>query len=241
MSLLLPHHAGKAARRSVSAHAVFNGDRLQGPESGQALRVNGVSVAMDETAREVNERQVLPSGGPRERFEQQRPITAPRRAYSFFGHKTDQSLRKPQIDGGRARRGRLGRRVRLGQSRSRRPHPDFEAVKEPINASLRFDEGIPQPTWGARRGRESRPLAGVTIDRATRDPWASPASSHSSMSRAPCSAATASARIATHRRTPAGRAGGARLDRRATPGFAGESRSLRLAAPGARSSSNPAV
>jgi tetraacyldisaccharide-1-P 4'-kinase len=38
--------------------------------------VNGVSVALDETAREVSERQVLPAGGLRERFEQQRPITA---------------------------------------------------------------------------------------------------------------------------------------------------------------------
>jgi tetraacyldisaccharide-1-P 4'-kinase len=40
------------------------------------LLVNGVSVALDETAREVSERQVLPAGGLRERFEQQRPITA---------------------------------------------------------------------------------------------------------------------------------------------------------------------
>jgi hypothetical protein len=38
--------------------------------------VNGVSVALDETARQVNERQVLPAGGLRERIEQQRPITA---------------------------------------------------------------------------------------------------------------------------------------------------------------------
>jgi tetraacyldisaccharide-1-P 4'-kinase len=38
--------------------------------------VNGVSVALDETAREVSERQVLPAGGLRERIEQQRPITA---------------------------------------------------------------------------------------------------------------------------------------------------------------------
>jgi len=37
--------------------------------------VNGVSVALDETAREVDERQVLPAGGLREGFEQQRPIT----------------------------------------------------------------------------------------------------------------------------------------------------------------------
>ena len=56
------------------------------PESGQALLVNGVSVALDETAREVSERQVLPAGGLRESFEQQRPITALRRAYSFFGY-----------------------------------------------------------------------------------------------------------------------------------------------------------
>ena len=46
--------------------------------------VNGVSVALDETAREVSERQVLPAGGLRERFEQ-RPITALRGSYSFFG------------------------------------------------------------------------------------------------------------------------------------------------------------
>ena len=38
--------------------------------------MNGVSVALDETAREVSERQVLPAGGLRERIEQQRPITA---------------------------------------------------------------------------------------------------------------------------------------------------------------------
>ena len=36
--------------------------------------MSGVSVAVDETAREVSERQVLPAGGLRERFEQQRPI-----------------------------------------------------------------------------------------------------------------------------------------------------------------------
>ena len=35
-----------------------------------ALLVNGVSVALDETAREVSERQVLPAGGLRERIEQ---------------------------------------------------------------------------------------------------------------------------------------------------------------------------
>ena len=39
-------------------------------KSGQAPVVNGVSVALDETAREVSERQVLPAGGLRERFEQ---------------------------------------------------------------------------------------------------------------------------------------------------------------------------
>ena len=41
---------------------------------GRVLFVNGVSVALDETAREVSERQVLPAEGPRERIEQQRPI-----------------------------------------------------------------------------------------------------------------------------------------------------------------------
>lgn len=44
----------------------------------------------DETAREVGERQALPAGGLRERFDQQRPITVLRRAYSFFGYYTDQ-------------------------------------------------------------------------------------------------------------------------------------------------------
>ena len=34
------------------------------------MLVNGVPVAVDETAREVNERQGLPAGGLRERFEQ---------------------------------------------------------------------------------------------------------------------------------------------------------------------------
>ena len=38
--------------------------------------MNGVSVVVDETAREVSERQVLPAEGLRERIEQQRPITA---------------------------------------------------------------------------------------------------------------------------------------------------------------------
>jgi hypothetical protein len=39
-------------------------------KSGQTLIVNGVSVAFDETAREVSERQVLPAGGLREGLEQ---------------------------------------------------------------------------------------------------------------------------------------------------------------------------
>lgn len=39
--------------------------------------MNGVSVALDETAREVSERQVLPAGGLRERIEQQRPDNGP--------------------------------------------------------------------------------------------------------------------------------------------------------------------
>ncbi len=52
-------------------------DLLPGPPQVRAgPAVNGVSVALDETAREVSERQVLPAGGLRERFEQQRPITA---------------------------------------------------------------------------------------------------------------------------------------------------------------------
>ena len=40
------------------------------------LLVDGVSVAMDETAREVSERQTCPAGACARRFEQQRPITA---------------------------------------------------------------------------------------------------------------------------------------------------------------------
>jgi tetraacyldisaccharide-1-P 4'-kinase len=55
--------------------------------------VSDVSVALDETAREVSERQVLPAGGLRERFGQQRPITALRGTYSFFAKPT-QFLRK---------------------------------------------------------------------------------------------------------------------------------------------------
>jgi hypothetical protein len=44
---------------------------LQDPsEPGRVLLVSGVSVALYETAREVSERQVLPAGGLRERFEQ---------------------------------------------------------------------------------------------------------------------------------------------------------------------------
>ena len=56
---------------------------------GRVLLVNGVSVALDETAREVSERQVLPGEGLRERFEQQRPTTALRQAYSVFQGVTD--------------------------------------------------------------------------------------------------------------------------------------------------------
>jgi hypothetical protein len=40
------------------------------PEWDESFFVNGVSVAVDETAREVSERQVLPGGGLREKFEQ---------------------------------------------------------------------------------------------------------------------------------------------------------------------------
>jgi hypothetical protein len=52
--------------------------------------VNGVSVALDETTREVSERQVLPAGGLRERIEQQRPIAALGGQYSFTRRVTDQ-------------------------------------------------------------------------------------------------------------------------------------------------------
>ena len=44
---------------------------------------------LDETAREVSERQVLPGEGLRERFEQQRPTTALPGAYSVFQGVTD--------------------------------------------------------------------------------------------------------------------------------------------------------
>jgi hypothetical protein len=42
------------------------------------------SVALDETAREVSERQVLPAGGLRERFDRQRPRTVPRARLLLF-------------------------------------------------------------------------------------------------------------------------------------------------------------
>jgi hypothetical protein len=61
-----------------------------GPRLPSGWWMAGVSVALDETAREVSERQVLPGGGLRERFEQQQPITALRRLYSFFRRVTDQ-------------------------------------------------------------------------------------------------------------------------------------------------------
>jgi hypothetical protein len=51
-------------------------DAAAPPCDGGLLVANGVSVALDETAREVNERRVLPAGGLPEGFEQQRPITA---------------------------------------------------------------------------------------------------------------------------------------------------------------------
>jgi hypothetical protein len=50
---------------------------------------NGVSVALDETAREVSVRQDLPGGALRERFEQQRPRTALRQVYSVFRRVSD--------------------------------------------------------------------------------------------------------------------------------------------------------
>ena len=45
---------------------------------------------LDETAREVSERQVLPGEGQRGKFEQKRPTTALRRPYSLFQCVTDQ-------------------------------------------------------------------------------------------------------------------------------------------------------
>ena len=44
--------------------ALVTTDLLLAVRMGRLLVVNGVSVALDETAREVSERQVLPSGGP---------------------------------------------------------------------------------------------------------------------------------------------------------------------------------
>jgi hypothetical protein len=40
------------------------------PQKGRALHLDGASVAVDETAREPSERQVLPAEDLRERFEQ---------------------------------------------------------------------------------------------------------------------------------------------------------------------------
>src|SRR5438876_11913769 len=58
---------GLGYRSVLSSYVTF----VEAPaKSGQAPVVNGVSVALDETAREVSERQVLPAGGLRERFEQ---------------------------------------------------------------------------------------------------------------------------------------------------------------------------
>jgi len=53
-------------------------------KSGQALLVNGVSVAWDETAREVSVRQVLSNGGLRERSEQSAADNGPRSSLSPF-------------------------------------------------------------------------------------------------------------------------------------------------------------
>ena len=45
-------------------------DRLQRVLESEQLVMTGGSVAVDKTAREVSERQFLPGGGLRERFEQ---------------------------------------------------------------------------------------------------------------------------------------------------------------------------
>jgi len=45
-------------------------DRLQRVLESEQLVMTGGSVAVDKTAREVSERQCLPGGGLRERFEQ---------------------------------------------------------------------------------------------------------------------------------------------------------------------------
>jgi hypothetical protein len=52
-------------------------DLLEGlPRMGRVLDLNGALSLSDETPRELSEGQVLPAEGLRERFEQQRPITA---------------------------------------------------------------------------------------------------------------------------------------------------------------------
>ena len=47
------------------------------------LLVNGVSVALDETAREVSERQVLPGGGPAREIRAAAADNGPHRRYSL--------------------------------------------------------------------------------------------------------------------------------------------------------------
>ena len=52
------------ARLGATESMVMTAPPPRPPKSGQALLVNGVSVALDETAREVSERQVLARRGP---------------------------------------------------------------------------------------------------------------------------------------------------------------------------------
>jgi hypothetical protein len=63
-------------------------DLLQDLRTGRVLLWSRVSVALDETTREVSERQVLPAGGLREGFDQPRPRTVPRARLLLF-HTTD--------------------------------------------------------------------------------------------------------------------------------------------------------
>jgi len=78
------------------------------------MLVNGVSVALDETAREVSERQVLPAGGLRERFELQRPIAVPRASLLLFGANRSVSAQTAARREPRSRTSRCGFGVRRG-------------------------------------------------------------------------------------------------------------------------------
>ena len=65
------------------------------PESGQALLVNGVSVALDETAREVSEKQVLPSEGPAREIRAAAADNGPASSLLLFRTKPSNLCAKP--------------------------------------------------------------------------------------------------------------------------------------------------